>query len=588
MTHPLTMRRSLIRYAVAIAVIVATGLTWNVFFRAPAWRSAAEDPALAAQPNTTLVRVNPDQYRQIIADIFGQSIKINGRFVEPGMRTEGLLAVGAGEMTVTSAGLDAADAIADGIAKQVFSPEFRAVLMPCTPRSPTEADEVCARKFFEPVSRLLLRRSVAPEELAPYLHIASSGAKSSNDFYAGMQMALRQMLISPDFLFRRELAKRDSKGGDYHVVGDSRASRLSFFLWNSTPDAQLLDAAAKDELDSPAGLERQVDRLMSSPRLAAGVRAFFVDLLGFDEFTILNKDATLFPQFTAQVAIDAQEQTLRTIADLLLVRDGDYRDLFTTRQTFLTPSLGALYGVPVVELAQNGAPDQWFAYEFPKGDLHAGLLTEASFVALHSHPGRTSPTSRGKALREHLLCQKVPPPPSDVDFSLLNDISNPKFKTARQRLGAHASQPTCAGCHKITDPIGLALENFDGSGVFRTAERGAPIDASGELNGVHYEGPVALGEALHGDPGVPACLVTRLFEYGTNRQVEGADLPTVRSLQSQFAARGYQIRALLKAIVMDEAFYRAPRPRRALDPAAVYTASLPAPAGRAGPLTARQ
>ena len=164
-----------------------------------------------------------------------------------------------------------------------------------------------------------------------------------------------------------------------------------------------------------------------------------------------------------------------------MVQHGDYRDLFTTRRTFLTPLLGSIYRVPV---AQNG--DHWQPYEFAQGDPRAGILSQASFVALHSHEGLSSPTLRGKALRELLLCEPVPAPPGNVNLSGAQDMHDPHFRTMRERLTAHRTDPTCAGCHKNIDPMGLALENFDSDGSYRTAENGQALDTSGELDGIGF------------------------------------------------------------------------------------------------------
>src|SRR5581483_360654 len=153
----------------------------------------------------------------------------------------------------------------------------------------------------------------------------------------------------------------------------------------------------------------------------------------------------------------------------------DYRDFYTTRETYLSPSLAALYHLPT--------SSDWQRYEFPADSPRAGMLTQISFLALHSHPGRSSPTLRGKALREILLCQKVPDPPGNVNFTVVQETNNPKYKTARERLTAHQTEATCAGCHKLIDPIGLSMENFDTVGSFRTMENGAPIDASGMFDG---------------------------------------------------------------------------------------------------------
>ena len=188
----------------------------------------------------------------------------------------------------------------------------------------------------------------------------------------------------------------------------------------------------------------------------------------------------IFEKFSLKVANDAREQTLRTISDLLLAQRGDYRDLFTTRKTFLTRSLGMVYRVPVT------SRDGWESHEFAKDDPRAGLLTQIAFTALHSHPGRSSATLRGKAIRELLLCQKVPAPPNNVDFKLVQDTASTEYRTARDRLTAHSNNETCAGCHKIIDPLGLALENFDGIGGFRARENDAAIDPSGTLDGTAY------------------------------------------------------------------------------------------------------
>jgi hypothetical protein len=262
----------------------------------------------------------------------------------------------------------------------------------------------------------------------------------------------------------------------------SLASRISFFLWNAPPDNELLDAAGNGELQTPEGLARQVDRMIASPRFADGVRAFFIDMLSYDEFDGLSKDQSLFPKFTSQMAKDAEEQSLRMIVDLLVTNNGDYRDLFTTKKTFLNRNLGSLYKVPVDGSAFSG----WMPYTFGPDDPRAGLLTSAGFLIVDpTHEGRSSPTIRGKKVRELLLCQKVPPPPPNVNFNLVQDTHNPLYKTARDRLTAHRDNPTCAGCHSITDPIGLSMENYDAVGEFRTQENGSNIDASGTFDGKH-------------------------------------------------------------------------------------------------------
>ncbi|MBM3516188.1 MAG: DUF1592 domain-containing protein, partial [Alphaproteobacteria bacterium] len=374
-------------------------------------RAATSDNAAG-----TLVmrRLTPEQYRETIADVFGRSIDVAGRF-EPDKRVEGLLAVGTGQVNVTAAGLEQYDATARLVAAQVVADSRRATLIPCTPVAADRADDACAREFFKMAGRHLYRRPLTDAEIGLWVGVAGSAAAASKDFYAGLGTGLANLLVSLPFLFRQEVAIADpDASGQFRTDAYTTAARLSFFLWNAPPDQTLLDAADSGALNTKKGFAREADRMLASPRLEAGVRAFFSDMFRFSEFDRLSKDHVIYPKFTGQSAKDAGEQTLRTVVGVLLRDHGDYRDLFTTRKTFLTATLGALYGVPVVQVAALGAPEPWTPHEYPVGDLRAGILTQASFVALHSHPGRSSPTLRGKALREIFLCQAVPPPPGDV------------------------------------------------------------------------------------------------------------------------------------------------------------------------------
>jgi hypothetical protein len=502
-------------------------------------------------------RLNGTQYRQIIADVFGPTIEIGGRF-EPGVRQDGLLAVGNGRVTVTTTGLGEFDKMARSIATQVTTEPQRSALISCTPKDPKKADAACAKEFLGEVGRLLYRRPLAKDELKAQVDVAGESATTNKDFYAGIATSLWTMLIAPEFLFRQEFAEADpANKGQFRLDSYSRAARLSFFLWNAAPDPELLDAAAKGELNKPEGLQRQIDRMVASPRLEGGVRAFFTDMLGYDKFEGLAKDVVIFPKFNFKVAAEAEEQTLRTIADHLVTQRADYRALFTTPKTFMSPMLASIYSVPVDP--EGG----WQAYQFPKDDPRAGILAHISFTALHSHPGRSSPTLRGKALRELLLCQKVPDPPGNVDFTLVEDGENPKLKTARERLKAHASEAMCAGCHKIMDPIGLALEHFDSSGGYRTSEHGAPIDTTGELDGQKFADATDLGRVVSNHPAAPQCLVTRMYSYGVGRAVDRAERPLVSDLQKSFADEGYRVPDLMRHIALTEAFYRVAKPGEA-------------------------
>jgi hypothetical protein len=211
--------------------------------------------------------------------------------------------------------------------------------------------------------------------------------------------------------------------------------------------------------------------------------------------------------------------------------------------------LGPIYYVPVAP--KHG----WAPYEFAQGDPRAGLLSQISFTSLYAHPGQSSPTLRGKAVREIFLCQKVPAPPANVNFAVAQDTSNPDYKTARARLTAHRTNPTCAGCHKIMDPIGLALENFDGIGTFRAEENGAPIDASGELDGVRFANALELGKAVRDNPAAASCLVDTVYKYASGHAPAKGQRDWMGWLNARFAAEGYRVPKLLRALALSNGFY---------------------------------
>lgn len=489
------------------------------------------------------------QYRQIIADVFGEQITIGGTF-DPLVRTNGLLTVGASAARVTPAGLEQLDRMARSIAAQVTSEENRDFLLPCAPKDTRAPDDKCAAQFFSTTGRLLLRRALTDDEVASSVKVANVAARELGSFHDGLASALAGMLVSPEFLFIIEQTEADPKReGAVRLDGYSKATRLSFFLWGSAPDDALLRAAEEGDLHSKSGLAEQVDRMLKSPRLEQGLRLFFDDMLAFENIGRLEKDAIIYPAFSAAVANDAREQTLRTLMQMLLHEEADYRDIFVTRKTYISNSLGRIYRIPV------SRPDGgWMEYEFPEGDPRLGIATHISFTALHSHAGRSSPTLRGKAIREVLLCQRVPDPPGTVDFSAFNDPESPAH-TARERLNVHSTEPACAGCHKLTDPVGLGMEHIDGAGQLRTTEAGYAIDASGSLDGFEFKDVSGIGPALRENVAAPACLVNRLYSYATARVPARNERKYLKNLERQFADEGYRVPALLRHIALDEAMY---------------------------------
>jgi len=490
-----------------------------------------------------------EQYSNTLAQIFGADIADSvAPPLPPLARTDGLLSSGATFVGVTSDQIQQIQQAAAFVAAKVVDEYHRDFLIPCEPVSSEEADATCAAQFLKKSGRLLYRRPLDETRVAELTAVADSAANQTEDFYAGLALALESMLISPEVVFIVDIAEPDpANPGQERLNAYSLASRLSFFLWNSAPDDELLLAAERGELHTKEGMERAVTRLLSSARLEDGLRAFFDDMMAFDEFASLAKDPVVYPMVTGATLADAREQTLRTVIDHVLDKDQDYRDLFTTRKTFMSMRLAALYGTPTT----NG----WVPYEFPEASSRSGLLTQVSFLAAHSHAVRSSPTLRGKALRELFLCQKVPPPPPDVDFSALEDAGD--VPTARERLKVHNTNPSCAGCHLITDPMGLALENFDGAGRYRETENGAELDISGELDGAEYDTVNGLAQAMRDHPKLPYCLVNRLYAYGTGGPVSlRYDREILSYFEERFGGHGYRVLGLLREIAVSQAFSR--------------------------------
>jgi hypothetical protein len=489
------------------------------------------------------------QYSNTIGYIFGADVSnAVPSPLPPLTRTSGLLALGAASIGVTSDQLQQIQQAATAIAAKVVDEEHRGFLIPCKPANEKAADPTCAGMFLKQTGRLWYRHPLDEARLATLVDEANSAADRLKDFYAGLAGALEGMLVSPEALFIVDRAEPDPDNeGQRRLDAYSLASRLSFFLWNSAPDDELLKAAESGELLTKKGRARAVDAMLASSRLENGMRAFFDDMLAFNDFDSLSKDAQVYPAVTGATLADAREQTLRTVIDHLLTKKGDYRDLFTTRETFMSMNLATVYEVST---QSNG----WVPYEFPEGSPRTGLLTQVSFLSAHAHPARSSATRRGKALRELFLCQIVPPPPPNVDFSKLDD-PDPSLKTARDRLGVHATNPSCAGCHKIMDPMGLAMEHFDGAGQFRATENGAQLDTSGTLDGTPFKDIEGLGQALHDHPSLPACLINRVYSYGTGGPISvSADKATIEYFKGRFAEAGYQLPELLRDIALSQAF----------------------------------
>ncbi len=580
------MRSALDRLAAGSFLALSAGVAGLLLAScvSPAGETASAAPANSSPASKlTLVatrRVTELQYAHAIADNFGPAIKVEGRF-EPELRKDGLLSIGASEASISDAGFAQYFAIARSIADQVLlnTPTqenqkaavqaARDKVVTCTPARADAPDAACAETFIRTYGERLFRRPLSDADVASRVRFAEAAAIQNKDFYHGLKLALISLLTAPEFLFRLETAEPDSASpGSMRLDGYTKAARLSYLMWDAPPDTELLAAARDGSINTAAGLKAQIDRLSANhARMEVGLRSFFIDMLGFNMFEDLTKDPKVYPKYGLAVAEGAREQTLRVLVDQLITKNGDYRDIFTTRDSFINRALAPVYKVPYT---YDG---EWTRYTFPQESGQSGVLTQATFMMLFAHPGRSSPTVRGVKLSEIFLCMKIPPPPADVDFSKVRDSD---AGTVRQRLLQHATNAGCSSCHLISDPPGLALENFDGLGQFRTMESGQKIDVSVDWLGKKFEGSQGLGAMFHDDPQVPACLVRNLIAYGTGRTPDTIDYAFMDRQTKGFAAGGYKVPALLAEIAASPEFYRVDLPKPGLPSAGPQAASVTA------------
>lgn len=509
---------------------------------APAPRGAA--PAVTPVA-PTLKRLTATQYVNSVHDLLGADLLVPDS-LEPDTEVNGLIAIGASVTSVSSRGVEQYETAAYSVAEQAMaSSTDRAALVPCTPAA--TQDDTCASTVLAALGRRAWRRDLTADELARLVTVSGTAAAVVGDFHGGLVYGIAGLLQSPNFLYRVELGETDPDDPTRRrYTNEEMATRLAYFLWDTTPDDELLTAASAGELTTDAGLATQVDRMLADPRVHGGVRNFFTEAWGLYKLDDLTKDPTVYVHMSDEVGADAREETLLNLEWLVFDQDGDYRDIFTTRHTFLNRKLAAIYDVPAP------ARDGFGETELPADGDRRGLLGQVSFLALQAHPTTTSPTRRGLFIREQLLCDDLPPPPANVDTSIPEP--SPDAVTMRDRLESHMADPYCASCHAMTDPIGLGFENYDGLGGWRTTDNGAPIDASGDLDGAAFSNASQLAERLHEHDGLGSCLTKMMFQYSQGRAATDADAAILEWHAAGLTESGYSVLALVRDLVMSSAF----------------------------------
>lgn len=481
-------------------------------------------------------RLTVEQYTNSVRDIFGD-VRVPSD-LEADTSLNGFVSIGNSRTTISPVGVEKYESAAYDIAAQVVStPALSQALFSCTPSGPQDA--ACAEQTLRTLGRRVFRRPLSESELARYQQVALMASDAVGDFYEGFGYAIAGLLQSPKFLFRAELGEASTTQRTY--TDFEMASRVSFLLWNTTPDDALLDAAAGGELTRDDGLREHVTRLVQSPRAADAIESFFSELLGVQ--VNYEKDANIFPQASPTFSASAREGVLQTVRYLFAEQNTAYPELFTTEVTYVNDELASLYGI--------GRGSATFErVTLPNDEMRSGLLGQAAFLALNAHSTSSSPTLRGRFVRQNLLCQGIPAPPPNVGE--LPEPS-PDLPTMRERLSVHRENDTCASCHALTDPVGLGLENFDGIGAFREFENGAQIDASGDLDGLAFDDARGVGEAVSQHPELVGCLVRNVYRFATGHlETEGEEVVVRRLLDA--LADGAFMKELLIEVTLSEGF----------------------------------
>ncbi len=508
--------------------------------------TAADRVPLVAPP-PVLMRLTVTQLRHALTDLLGDGLTLPSA-LEPDAPAEGLLTAGGSVTTVSPRGVELYEDAARSLGAQVVASRVhRDRLAPCAAAVAAEPETAatCLDRVIRDVGRRAWRRPLTEAEVTTLADIGEAAQAAMGNFDAALTWTLTGLLQSPNFLYRLEVGE-DGTEGARRFTSLEMASRLAFFLWASPPDDALLEAGLRGDLVTEAGVAAAVDRLIADPRANRGLRAFFGEWLQLHKLKHISKDPNIFRHFSPDLGEMAAEETLLLIDRLIGEDDTDLRELLLTRSTSVNRRLAAIYNV------RAPSADGFARVDFPPDSPRRGLLGHVSFLALHAHPTSSSATLRGAFLRQTLLCEPVPPPPSNLNTAIPEP--SPELPTLRDRLAAHRTDPSCAGCHALTDIPGLGLENFDGLGRLRLTEQGAAIDASGRLGAMDFAGPAELAEALAHHPNFTACAVRKLYTFAVARPPGEGEDSQLEALVDAFAAGQYRLKTLQRAIALSPGF----------------------------------
>lgn len=417
-------------------------------------------------------------------------------------------------------------------------------LVPCVP---AQGDAACARQFFTALARRAYRRTPDAAELDELAQLYTA-SEQTGGFASGVQAVIERILQSPHFIYHVERTTGAPQAGPAGMVtplsGLSVAGRLAAFIWHGLPDAALLDAAERGELDTPAGVAAQAERMLADAQGRAGIVEFFNQWADIEKLGITEKNSATYPSYSDAVRTAMWDETASFVDHVVRQGDGRLETLLTSNLAMPSPALAPLYGL---------TPGTAFAPMDPM--VRSGLLTHPSVLAVHAHADQSSPVKRGAFIRDRVMCNPLPDPPPTVNDN--PPVISPGA-TTRQRFEQHRADPVCASCHGLIDPVGFAFERYDGMGMYRTLEGNLPIDSSGMLTGTDdMDGPfqdaIELTKRFASSQQVRDCMATQWLRYAVRRDETGADDCSQQQIRTAFRETG-DMRKLVLAVVQSDAF----------------------------------
>ncbi len=484
------------------------------------------------------------EYKSAVSDLVGATTV---QLVLPDdLLTLGFAAIGSSQKSINTPAVALYETASRAVAAEVFADATRwQTLVGCQPQ--VDLSDACVTTFVQTFGRRAFRRDLSDVEVQQWLAVGKETAQLSTSAAQGLAAIVSGVLQSPYFLYRIETNRLDESIGRLKYDGQSMATRLAFLLTGSHPSDALLAAAAAGQLDTADGVRTAAAPLMNDPRAVDRLAGFFDEFSQAKLVMVVEKSKEMFPTFNVALQNSMLQATQMFIKNIVLAPGADVRSFFDSDQTFVDAALAPIYGV--------SPPASGFAQIKLAADSgRAGILGQAGVIAGHSQPDHNSPTRRGVFIAQTFLCRTPPNPPDGVITTIPLDPT----KTERQRLDAHRTNESCKACHALFDPLGFGLEHLDSIGKYRATEHDLPIDATGTLDGVAFDGAAQMGAAFRQSANAMRCMMNNYYLAANGREDASTDAAQVDALGQTLAAKNYVWRDLVAEFVVSDAFRSAP------------------------------